>query len=289
MNAPLSPRTRLELPCPACGAIQVHAFKYSKNQCDILQCSGCGLGRTRVREFDPNNYYAESYFSGGQTDGYADYLGTEPVLRREFAGTVDFIRQFRPSGKLIELGCAYGFFLQEAKPYFEVAGVELAAEAAAYARAQGLKVLTGLADEPTLSALGNADAFVLLDVIEHLPDPYETLRLCERHLNPGGIIVITTGDFASPGARITGAGWRLMTPPQHLWFFTPESMRRMAARLALSVERLEHPWKLVPLSLLLFQVRRMLGLRAMKIAKGGGIGMPVNLFDAMRIVLRKPS
>jgi 2-polyprenyl-3-methyl-5-hydroxy-6-metoxy-1,4-benzoquinol methylase/predicted RNA-binding Zn-ribbon protein involved in translation (DUF1610 family) len=289
MNAPLSLKTQFELPCPACGTLQIHKFKYSKNHCDILQCTGCGLGRTRAREFDPTTYYAESYFSGGKTDGYADYLGAEPVLRREFAGTVNFIRQLRPSGKLIELGCAYGFFLQEAKPYFEVAGVELAAEAAAHCRAQGLNVLTGLADQPTLSVLGNADVFVLLDVIEHLPDPYETLRLCAQHLNPGGVIVITTGDFASPVARITGAAWRLMTPPQHLWFFTPESIRRMSARLALSVQSLGHPWKLVPVSLLLFQLRRMLGLRVVKIAKGGGLGVPVNLFDAMRIVLRKPS
>jgi 2-polyprenyl-3-methyl-5-hydroxy-6-metoxy-1,4-benzoquinol methylase/predicted RNA-binding Zn-ribbon protein involved in translation (DUF1610 family) len=287
MNAPLSPQTQLSLPCPACGALRIHKFKYSKNRCDILQCSGCGLGRTRAREFDPNTYYAESYFSGGETDGYADYLGAEPVLRREFSGTVDFIRQLRPSGRLIELGCAYGFFLQEAKPYFDVAGVELAAEAAAHCRAQGLNVVTGLADE--IAALGNADVFVLLDVIEHLPDPYETLRLCVQHLNPEGIIVITTGDFASPLARMTGAAWRLMTPPQHLWFFTPESIRRMSARLALSVQRLGHPWKLVPVSLLVFQLRRMLGLRVVKIAKGGGVGMPVNLFDAMRIVLRKPS
>lgn len=289
MNAPVSPQTGFELPCPACGVARAHIFKFSKNQCDILQCSACGLGRTRARAFDPNTYYAETYFSGGQTDGYADYRGAEPVLRREFSGTVEFIRQFRPSGKLIELGCAYGFFLQEAKPYFEVAGIELAAEAAAHCRAQGLKVVTGVADEPTLSALGSADVFVLLDVIEHLPDPYETLRLCVERLNPGGVIVITTGDFASPLARMAGAAWRLMTPPQHLWFFTPESIRRISARLAVSVESIGHPWKLVPVSLLLFQLRRMLGLRTVKIAKGGGAGLPVNLFDAMRIVLRKPS
>jgi 2-polyprenyl-3-methyl-5-hydroxy-6-metoxy-1,4-benzoquinol methylase len=289
MNAPLSPQTQFQLPCPACGALQLHKFKYSKNQCDILQCSGCGVGRTRARDFDPNTYYAESYFSGGETDGYADYRGAEPVLRREFAGTVDFIRRLRPSGKLIELGCAYGFFLQEAKRYFDVAGVELAAEAAAFCRAQGLNVVAGLADQPTLAALGNADIFVLLDVIEHLSDPYETLRLCVQHLNPGGMIVITTGDFASPLARMTGAAWRLMTPPQHLWFFTPESIRRMSARLALSVQGIDHPWKLVPMSLLAFQLRRMLGLPAVKIAKGGGIGIPVNLFDAMRLVLRKPA
>jgi len=45
----------------------------------------------------------------------------------------------------------------------------------------------------------------------------------------------------------------------------------------------------VPLSLILFQVRRMLGLRGTAITAASRIGIPVNLFDAMRVVLRKPA
>ena len=79
-----------------------------------------------------------------------------------------------------------------------------------------------------------------------------------------------------------------MTPPQHLWFFSRESMRRMASSLGLEVEHFDHPWKLVPLSLIAFQLRRMLGLRPTAQPTASGIGLPVNLFDAMRVVLRKP-
>ena len=82
------------------------------------------------------------------------------------------------------------------------------------------------------------DVIVLLDVIEHLPSPAETLALCVRHLNPGGILVITTGDFGAITARLAGAHWRLMTPPQHLWFFSRDSIRRMAAALGLALEHL---------------------------------------------------
>src|SRR5262249_21224559 len=161
----------------------------------------------------------------------------EPVLRREFARSVEFIRGYRDGGRLLELGCAYGFFLMEAARHFEVAGIELAAEAAEHARRAGLNVLQGVADEANLRRIGHVDVIVLFDVIEHLSDPRATLALCDRYLDPGGIIVITTGDFGSPVARLTGARWRLMTPPQHLWFFTPTSLRAMAAGLGLAVER----------------------------------------------------
>jgi SAM-dependent methyltransferase len=274
-------------PCPACGRMTGHVFRFSVKHCDILQCGECGLGRTETSGFDPAAYYTEDYFSGRYLDGYSDYLGTEAVLRREFARSVDFLRRYRDHGKLLELGCAYGFFLMEAAPYFDVAGIELAAEAADHGRRAGFNVLDGIADAANLRRIGHVDVIVLFDVVEHLPQPRETLALCCQHLNPGGIIVITTGDFGSIAAKLAGARWRLMTPPQHLWFFTQESMRRLSAGLGLSLEHVDHPWKIVPASLIVFQLRRMLGWRGEGVTTASRIGVPVNLFDAMRIVLRK--
>jgi SAM-dependent methyltransferase len=277
----------VQLPCPACGHETGHRSLYSKNGCDILRCGACGLGRAQAGGFDPSAYYTDEYFSGGQADGYADYRGAESVLRREFTNTVDFIRKHHDGGRLLDVGCAYGFFLHEAAPFYDVAGVEIAEGAAAYCREQGLRVVAGVADEVTLAPFGMMDVIVLLDVIEHLPNPQETLALCARRLNAGGIIVITTGDFAAPYAKLAGARWRLMTPPQHLWYFTRESVSRMSHPLGLRLESFDHPWKIVPASLISFQIRRMLGRRPAGAAAGSGLGIPVNLFDAMRVVLRK--
>src|SRR5262252_6429595 len=132
--------------CPACGRATPHALCFHRNGCDILQCRACGLGRAQTSAFDPAAYYTGDYFFGRRADGYSDYLGAEPVLRREFARSVDFIRRYRDRGRLLELGCAYGFFLQEAARYFEVAGIELAEEAAAHGRRAGLNILSGAAD-----------------------------------------------------------------------------------------------------------------------------------------------
>lgn len=283
----MSSAAQMQLSCPACRQVTGHRLLYSKNGCDILQCADCGLGRAQASGFDPGAYYTGDYFSGGHADGYADYRGAELVLRREFARTVDFIRKYRDGGRLLDVGCAYGFFLQEAGPFYDVAGIELAEDAAAHGRAQGLRVLSGVADENNLAELGMMDVIVLLDVIEHLPDPHATLALCARHLHIGGILVITTGDFGSLYARLAGARWRLMTPPQHLWYFTRASIERMTRPLGLRVEVFDHPWKIVPLSLILFQIRRMLGIRSAVAAASGRLGLPINLFDAMRVVLRK--
>jgi SAM-dependent methyltransferase len=279
----------MQIACPACARVTVHRQLYSKNSCKIFKCDECGLGRAECPGFEAQSYYTDDYFCGRWHDGYANYRASEPVLRREFAHTVQFIRRYRGGGRLLEIGCAYGFFLDEARRYYEVAGVEVAGAAAEFCQSNGLAVVNGTADEPTISQFGMMDVIVLLDVIEHLPEPHTTLDQCRRHLRPGGVIVLTTGDFSSLYARLAGPHWRLMTPPQHLWYFTPESMRRLAQSLGLKLEACAHPWKLVPLGLIEFQVRRLLG-RSQPNPSGfaSRSGLPVNLFDAMRCVLRNP-
>ena len=120
-----------EQSCSACGRVTPQAFRFHANGCGIWQCVICGLGRADTKDFDPAAYYTADYFSGGRSDGYSDYRGAEPVLRREFAHSADFVRRFSDGSRLLDLGCAYGFFLKEAaKRQFEVLGIELAEDAA---------------------------------------------------------------------------------------------------------------------------------------------------------------
>lgn len=283
-----APDTRQDA-CPACGG----AWKrlYPKNGCEVSRCTVCGLGKAAPGQFDPARYYTEDYFNGSHSDGYSDYAASEPVLRHEFSRVTDVLRRYcKPGARLLEIGCAYGFFLKEARGTFQVRGIEIAEEAVEACHRAGLhEVEQGSADAATLRRIGEVDAIVMLDVVEHLVDPFSTLETCSQQLAPGGAMLITTGDFSAWLARLAGSRWRLMTPPQHLWFFTPASLRRIARRLNLELVACTHPAKTVPLSLIFFQIRRMLGLKTRPPgAAMSRIGVPVNLFDAMRVVLRKP-
>jgi len=81
-----------------------------------------------------------------------------------------------------------------------------------------------------------------------------------------------------------------MTPPQHLWFFSQASMLAMAISLGLEVEHLDHPWKVVPLSLISFQLARMAGLRPKRLAISSRLGLSVQLIrcHARRAAEAKP-
>lgn len=276
--------------CIACYRPTEHDLLWEKNGNRVFRCTECGLGSAEIDNFDPTAYYNVDFFNGNAEGGYPDYVSSEKVLRSEFRAIANRLRQIVPSGTLLEVGAAYGFFLLEAKAHYRVHGIEIAHEAAEFARARGLDVRTGGLTRQILEQIGQIDVVVMLDVIEHLEHPQATLALCGEFVTPGGIVLLTTPDFASALARITGRSWRNMTPPQHLWYFTRDSIAGMAATAGLEVCQISHPWKRVPVSLVAQLIGRCTGLELPRsvLTSLSKIGIPVNLFDAMRVVLRKP-
>jgi len=256
---------------------------------DILRCSSCRL--TFVPLSPPlaetvAGVYSEEYFEGGREDGYTDYSSSESVLRHQAQRTLKRLRRYQSSGPLLELGCAYGFFLLEARKYFECSGIELSAFAAAQARKRGLDVRAGDFQQLEFPA-SHYSAVCLFDCIEHLADPFSYLGKIHSVLRPGGVMALTTGDIGSLYARISGRRWRLMTPPQHLFYFSRRTLTAMLERTGFEVVECTYPWKLVPLGLILYQISPRLKAALEPIARLP-IGFYVNLFDAMFILARKP-
>ncbi|MEO8126254.1 MAG: methyltransferase domain-containing protein [Bryobacteraceae bacterium] len=276
--------------CPVCGEVRPLSYSMERKGYIIRRCDVCGLGLTEIEDYNAvKEIYSEGYFNGERSDGYADYVGSAPVLSREFHGAVsELIRVSGAGGKLLEIGCAYGYFLRQAALHFDVEGIELCDTAVENCRKDGLRVEAGTLTDTYVKAHGPFDKIVMLDVIEHLPEPDETVALAWKALRPGGHLMISTGDWSSLLARLTGPRWRLMTPPQHLFFFSASNLASMLKRIGFEVVALTHPGKIVPLGLVLYQVRRMLGMRPSVVRGASATGIPVNLFDAMRLIARKP-
>jgi SAM-dependent methyltransferase len=275
--------------CPACGEASLLPL-WRKNGCQVHRCARCGLGAASAPEFDAAGYYTADYFGSQTEGGYPAYRASETALRGEFRRILEFVRQIVPSGRLLEIGPAYGFFLVEASTHYDVHGIEIAEEAAAFARRRGLAVRSGRPTPEAFADVGDVDVVVMLDVIEHLEEPGEVLRLCARYLRPGGAVILTTPDFGSALAHLAGRHWRNMTPPQHLWYFTTQSLAGLAAAAGLRIAESAHPWKRVPAALVLQLLGNAAGIlwsRALLTA-ASRMAIPVNLFDVMRVVLRKP-
>jgi hypothetical protein len=109
-----------------------------------------------------------------------------------------------------------------------------------------------------LGEMGSALGVVMLDVIEHLINPVPAIREVHDMMAEGGGLLITTGDWESLAARWMGRYWRLMTPPQHLFFISRGSITKLLERAGFEVLDFVHPWKLVPLGLTAYQLENRL-------------------------------
>ena len=272
--------------CPICVSKEQPRHWGQRWGFEIIRCPSCGVGITALPAgFDPSAIYSEDYFRGVRSDGYADYVGSSQVIRSEAVRLIDGLTQFGArGGKLLDVGCAYGFFLDVARQHFDVAGIEICDAAARSCRDRGLDVSTGVVTQAYLRSRGPFDVAVLLDVIEHLPDPYRVLHMLHEGMVTGGRLMVTTGDWGSLMARLAGTRWRLLTPPQHLFYFHEESLRLLLRRSGFRVLQVVRPAKQVSLGLIAYQLQRLIGMKPRPLHRLSRMAIPVNLFDAMRVI-----
>lgn len=227
-----------EQACDLCGKTS-YALIYRVRGYPIVRCRTCGLTAVpRDPHQDLVSLYDVPYWESPDEVGYNGYRAAEARKRHHFRGLVRELNALVAPGKLLEIGSAYGFFLDEARQRgWHVRGVEPSDHAAQYARRElGLDILAGpFVEMPTRA---NAlDAVVLWDVIEHLLDPRLTLQRTFDWLRPGGVIALSTGDIDSLSARIHGRDWSLLTPPWHQFFFSRRTLRRLLEDIGFSVLR----------------------------------------------------
>lgn len=143
---------------------------------------------------------------------------------------------------LLDVGCSSGALLRIARDAgFVVQGVEPSAAPAQTARAQGVTVHTGFLEQLVLPE-AEFDIVTLMEVIEHLREPFVLLREVRRVLRPGGLLMVGTGNAGGLTLRAAGASWEYLDMARHgghVSFFTPASMRRLAQRAELELVRLD--------------------------------------------------
>jgi cyclopropane fatty-acyl-phospholipid synthase-like methyltransferase len=276
-------------PCPLCGCAEESEPLYP--DLGIVKCPACSLVRYDG-SVEPAKLYTDRYFHGGE---YADYEADKPALRRNFSARITELCHLMPSGSLLEIGSAYGYFLEMAKEHWRVRGMEISPEAAEHSRdTLRLNVTQGdfldQPDEPELY-----DLICLWDTIEHLTQPVRTLEKAARWLQPGGYVAVTTGDIGSLVARVRGEHWRLIHPPTHVTYFSRATLARTMERAGLRVHsvRAVGYWR---------SYRSMMQTMLMSPARphpllygaatfGGRLDVPVylNLGDIMLMIAQKPA
>jgi len=222
-----------EIPCALCGE---HATRprYVKFDLPIAECVTCGLVRAtprcspeRIATRYSREYFLHEYLpSLGVIDGKVD----EHFIDARYAPWIQLVAAQLPAGsaaprRLLEIGSGAGLFLKAfARQGWDTLGVEVNDDAAQFARTRlNLDVRSTYAEDLDVPP-SSFDVVAMMDVIEHVPNPAETIATARRFLKPGGVLLMQTPNLDAFSRTALGAPWAVLSPAEHLYYFTEDTM-----------------------------------------------------------------
>lgn len=272
------------VPCSLCGGAS-HDRIMQKHGYGIVKCAGCGLvfvnPRMPARDL-AEQVYGKEYFDAERGYGLADHFSEQNRAHamRWGRARLEWIERRAAPGRVLDIGCAAGFFLLAARERgWDPRGVEISDHAASYARETlDLDVATGdFSSKQNFVEPESLDLITMLDVIEHFADPLRALENARRALKPGALLFVATPNFHCIPSKILGDKWGLVEPEHHLYYFTPETLDAMLEKAGFRVEARRWP---------------LLGLNDLLLSAGAlqkaGVPMTAERKKNLRRLLRGP-
>ena len=224
----VTPKRVGSIGCPLCGRHDLRLL-FTKHDFPILQDRDSGLRFAPAQHTEESlrALYSEGYFVNSAT-GYLDYVQDEEAHRRQARRYLARLSRegLRP-GRLLDVGCAAGYFADEArKAGWEVMACDISEYATGHAQRLGIPVVR--------AKLINADfggrvfdVITMFNVLEHMPEPKAVAAKLQSLLASGGILAVETWDRNSLLARVLGRRWHQYSPPYVLSYFNRASLRRL--------------------------------------------------------------
>jgi SAM-dependent methyltransferase len=213
-------RTYVDAPNETLGPTSLGSSRVAVSHGTILRCQSCGFGFLASRLSEEE--LAQLYTQLDHQMYEAEAEGRARTAIQHFK----IIHRHVSAGSLLDVGCASGGFLQIcAQNGFQVTGVEPSTGLANKAR----EVLSGKGEvlcatlQQTSFRKASFDAVTLWDVLEHVSNPRDFLRLCRLVLKPEAYLFANVPDLDSFQARVLGRRWPLLLP-EHFNYFTRKSL-----------------------------------------------------------------
>jgi len=268
--------------CPVCSEILNKALVRFE-QGSYFRCRKCGILYFLAFGQQPKRYRKEYFFSEYEAQYGRTYLEDFQAIKRAGARRLEIIGKLRcglSSGWLLDVGCAFGPFLQAAvEAGFQAQGLDISAEAARYVHEElGIPCRAGDFSSPDAiaeldSTPGSFDVLTMWYVLEHFRDPAAVLTRVNRLLKPGGIFAFSTPSASGISARRNERAFLEQSPLDHFTIWPPGCvagvLRRFGFRLKTLRSTGHHGERFFPsgrlqpgspVSLLLTQVSRILRL-----------------------------
>ena len=262
---------------------------------DIKRCNNCGhiFANLSLSNDELKKIYDTDYFESAE---YKDYKSETVSINKNFNRLILKLKkhlQNTKQKKLLEVGAAYGFFINIAKLHFNLAiGTEIASEPSRYARenynidVRNLDIIEWDFDNIKF------DLVCMWDVIEHLHSPNKYLQKLSVNMKKNSIIALTTPDIGSLVARVRKQNWRQIHPPTHVHYFNKKSIETILNNNGFKIIEYTHFGRYRSLGMIfyiIFVLRLKIPIiyNIISFLKLDKVNTYLNLFDEMLVIAKK--
>jgi 2-polyprenyl-3-methyl-5-hydroxy-6-metoxy-1,4-benzoquinol methylase len=239
--------------CPITGAES--RFYCRKPPTDYYYTPGIGLIYQKVAPTVAQmEDYADKEYSAGV---YRDYVSAAPLKKATFERRIRILERLGAKGRLLDVGCACGFFIEVALEHgFDAYGVEFSAQAVSMAAPEIQPRIT-IGDVNLLRnrLTEQFDVVVAFDIIEHTQNPLQFLADIRQVLRPGGWLLLATPDTGHFLRYVMGRNWPMLQPMQHTFLFSKLAMRLVLEKSGYENIGVRNADKSLTLNYLMEQVR----------------------------------
>jgi 2-polyprenyl-3-methyl-5-hydroxy-6-metoxy-1,4-benzoquinol methylase len=198
------------------------------------------------RAVPPPVVYGKNYFFDDYKKQYGKtYLEDFPHIREMASLRLRTIKTllgpgaFKKKIRLLDIGCAYGPFLAQARDEgFDCLGMDPSDDAVRYVKdSLGIPAVQGFFPE-TSPPGGGFDVITLWYVIEHLGETGRALDALESLLNPGGILALSTPSLSGVTGRFRRRLFLERSPQDHWIIWQPSMMKKLLASHGMILEKI---------------------------------------------------
>lgn len=214
--------------CPACGSENeiLREMEYQGKEYPLIKCKSCKLAYIET-PFSAEEIYQNDYFK--EYDTYVEHtlIGGEGEER-----FIHYLKDINSkgyySGKILEIGCAYGYLLKVfEKEGWITYGLDVSSHAIKVAKenTDAKLLVLNVEDENIPSPNNFFDVIIMIDVLEHIKKTGKVIKEIHRTLKPGGLLYMKTFNYDGLGRRVQQDKWSIIAPPQHCTFYSVNSIK----------------------------------------------------------------
>ena len=207
--------------CVICESPHLRALR-GYERAHLVRCRSCGM--TFAGQIPTDEELSRQYADYGH-----EWIDSQ-LTRLRYRALLDSFERYRVTGRLLDIGCGAGYFLEEASAAgWEIHGTEYGDRAVAICREKGLAVEQAPILPETFEQ-ASFDVITAFEVFEHVRDPRREAAMVAQWLRPGGLLYCTTPNFNAASRKVLRSSWNVIEYPEHLCYFTPRTLRSWLRR-----------------------------------------------------------